>query len=74
MLVAVEHLVKTYRSVRALDGLSLSIERGTVFGLLGPNGAGKTTLIRVLTALAWTAGLLAVFAPLAVRTYRRTSN
>jgi len=44
-------LVKTYGQVRALDGLSLSVERGSVFGLLGPNGAGKTTLIRVLATL-----------------------
>jgi ABC-2 type transport system ATP-binding protein len=36
------------RSVKALDGLSLSIEAGTFFGLLGPNGAGKTTLISFL--------------------------
>jgi ABC-2 type transport system ATP-binding protein len=37
--------------VRALDGLSLTVERGGIYGLLGPNGAGKTTLIRVLTTL-----------------------
>ncbi|HCT77494.1 MAG TPA: daunorubicin/doxorubicin resistance ABC transporter ATP-binding protein DrrA [Micromonosporaceae bacterium] len=44
-------LVKRYGKVRALDGLSLSIERGGIYGLLGPNGAGKTTLIRVLSTL-----------------------
>ena len=37
--------------VRALDGLSLEVEEGTVLGLLGPNGAGKTTTVRVLTTL-----------------------
>lgn len=37
--------------VRALDGLSLSIERGEVRGLLGPNGAGKTTLVRILSTI-----------------------
>jgi ABC-2 type transport system ATP-binding protein len=38
--------------VRALDGLSFDVERGTIFGLLGPNGAGKTTLLRILSTLA----------------------
>ena len=37
--------------VRALDGLNLSVEEGTVRGLLGPNGAGKTTTVKVLTTL-----------------------
>src|SRR3954463_10550790 len=54
MSVAIEavDLEKTYpRDVRALDGLSLSVEAGTIFGLLGPNGAGKSTTVRVLTTL-----------------------
>jgi ABC-2 type transport system ATP-binding protein len=56
-----EGLVKVYRGrgpsrgpkreVRALDGLDLTVEEGTVLGLLGPNGAGKTTTIRVLATL-----------------------
>ena len=37
--------------VVALDGVSLSIERGEIFGLLGPNGAGKTTLLSILEGL-----------------------
>jgi len=45
-------LRKTYGSTVALDGLSLSIPRGTVYGFLGPNGAGKTTTMRLLTGLA----------------------
>ena len=50
-----EGLVKIYRSrkneVRALDGLDLTVDEGTVLGLLGPNGAGKTTTVRILTTL-----------------------
>ena len=51
MAIAVESVHKSYGSIRALDGVSLAIEEGSVFGLLGPNGAGKTTLVRVLTTL-----------------------
>jgi ABC-2 type transport system ATP-binding protein len=39
-------LVKTFGPMRALDGLELTVARGTIFGLLGPNGSGKTTTIR----------------------------
>jgi ABC-2 type transport system ATP-binding protein len=54
--IEVENLVKLYHPksshpVRALDGLSLSVEQGEIFGLLGENGAGKTTLLRILTTL-----------------------
>lgn len=44
-------LTKTYGSVRALDGLDLSIPRGGIYGVLGPNGAGKSTLFRILLGL-----------------------
>ncbi|NCY16383.1 MAG: ATP-binding cassette domain-containing protein [Actinobacteria bacterium] len=48
--IEAEGLVKTFGTdVRALDGVSLTVESGTVLGLLGPNGAGKTTTVRVLT-------------------------
>jgi len=53
--IEAEGLVKVYRSrkseVRALDGVDLEVQEGTVLGLLGPNGAGKTTTVRILTTL-----------------------
>ena len=46
-------LVKTYpKDVRALAGVTFSVEEGTIFGLLGPNGAGKSTTVKILTTLA----------------------
>ncbi|HEY9458444.1 MAG TPA: ATP-binding cassette domain-containing protein [Gaiella sp.] len=53
--IETEGLVKVYRSradeVRALDGVDLEVQEGTVLGLLGPNGAGKTTTVRILATL-----------------------
>ena len=53
--IEAEGLVKVYRSrkseVRALDGVDLEVQEGTVLGLLGPNGAGKTTAVRILATL-----------------------
>jgi ABC-2 type transport system ATP-binding protein len=52
--------VKTFgsrlRPIRAVDDLSFSVERGSIFGLLGPNGAGKTTTLRIMTTLARPSG------------------
>jgi len=70
-----QELVKAYPpDVRALDGLSLSVQTGTIFGLLGPNGAGKSTTVRILTTLtrpdsgsASVAGIDALTDPMAVR-------
>ena len=49
--VMIEGLTKDFGDVRAVDGLTLSIPTGEVFGLLGPNGSGKTTTINCLTGL-----------------------
>ena len=46
-----EGVRKTFGSISALDGLSLSVRPGMIYGLLGPNGSGKTTLIRALAGL-----------------------
>ncbi len=50
-VIETRSLTKTYGSVRALDGLSLEIPKGGVYGVLGPNGAGKSTLFRILLGL-----------------------
>jgi ABC-2 type transport system ATP-binding protein len=50
--IIADGLVKKYGEVTALDGLSLAVAPGTVFGLLGPNGAGKSTTIKILTTLS----------------------
>ena len=49
--ILAEGLVKSYGKTRALAGLNLEVQEGTVLGLLGPNGAGKTTAVRILTTL-----------------------
>ena len=49
--IDVKGVVKRFGAVAALDGASLAVRRGEVYGLLGPNGAGKTTLIRCLVGL-----------------------
>lgn len=49
--VSVRNVSMSYGRVRALDGVSLEVEGGTVFGIIGPDGAGKTTLFRIMTTL-----------------------
>jgi ABC-2 type transport system ATP-binding protein len=50
-VIETHNLAKSFGRCRAVDGLSLSVERGDVFGFLGPNGAGKSTTIRILVGL-----------------------
>ena len=50
-ILTVEHVTKRYAGHTALDDVSLSIPKGSVYGLLGPNGAGKTTLIRIINRI-----------------------
>lgn len=50
-MLSIKNIVKQYAAHRALDNVSLEVERGKIFGLLGPNGAGKTSLIRIITQI-----------------------
>jgi len=49
--IDVNHLSKSYGSIKAVNDLILSVKKGEVFGFLGPNGAGKSTTIKLLTTL-----------------------
>ena len=51
LMIEARDVVKAFGDVKALDGVSIAVPRGTVLGLLGHNGAGKTTLVNVLTTL-----------------------
>jgi ABC-2 type transport system ATP-binding protein len=71
--IEVRSATKSYGAVRALDGITLSIPRGELFGLLGPNGAGKSTLINLLTGLVRRdAGEVRIFGYDVDRDYRIT--
>jgi ABC-2 type transport system ATP-binding protein len=50
-ILEIRDLKKYFATQKAVDGISMSIEQGSIFGLLGPNGAGKTTLIRMITGI-----------------------
>lgn len=50
-MIRTENLTKVYDGIKAVDGVSLSIEKGGVFGFIGPNGAGKTTTIGMMVGL-----------------------
>jgi ABC-2 type transport system ATP-binding protein len=70
--IAIRGVQKHYRTVHALKGIDLEIQRGEFFGLLGPNGAGKSTLINILAGLAhMDAGSVAVLGHDVVKDYRQ---
>ncbi|MEU8377616.1 ABC transporter ATP-binding protein [Streptosporangium sp. NPDC048865] len=50
-VIEIKDLRKSYRRHRALDGVTLTVERGEIFGILGPNGAGKTTVVECASGL-----------------------
>ena len=50
-MIEVKNVTKTFDGFKALDDLSLTVEKGSVYGLVGPNGAGKTTLLKILSGV-----------------------
>ncbi|MBM3517135.1 MAG: ABC transporter ATP-binding protein [Alphaproteobacteria bacterium] len=50
-VLVVENVVKTFGALRAVDGVSLSVREGEVFGVAGPNGSGKSTLFNIITGI-----------------------
>jgi ABC-2 type transport system ATP-binding protein len=69
-MIIVKDLVKTFKTVRAVDGISFNVAQGERFGLLGPNGAGKTTTMRMLTTLLYPDSGFASVAGFDVATHR----
>lgn len=50
-MIQVKNVVKTFDGVRALDGLTMTVPKGSIYGLVGPNGAGKSTILRHITGI-----------------------
>ena len=50
-MIELINLSKSYKSLRAVDGINLAIKQGSRFGFLGPNGAGKTTTIKMMAGV-----------------------
>ena len=74
VIVRTDDLTKRYGDVTAVDGVSIDVQAGEIYGLIGPNGAGKSTMIKILTTLlpptsggAWVAGADVVHDPGRVR-------
>jgi ABC-2 type transport system ATP-binding protein len=66
LAISTQHLTKNFGEIKAVNGLSISVPYGKIFGLLGPNGAGKSTLIKMLTTLLKPDGGIALVAGLNV--------
>jgi len=50
-ILSIQNLSKNYGIIKAVDDLSFTVEKGTVYGILGPNGSGKTTTLSVITGV-----------------------
>jgi ABC-2 type transport system ATP-binding protein len=70
-MIAVEQIRKSFDGTQALDGFSLRVDSGELFGLVGPNGAGKSTLIKILSTLLTPDGGRAQISGLDVTTHSR---
>ena len=50
-MIKVNEAVKCFEGYRALDGLNMNVQKGSVYGLIGPNGAGKTTVLKTIAGV-----------------------
>ncbi|MCK4630518.1 MAG: ATP-binding cassette domain-containing protein, partial [Bacteroidales bacterium] len=50
-ILSIQNLSKNFGKIKAVDGLSFTVKKGTVYGILGPNGSGKTTTLSVITGV-----------------------
>ena len=61
-IIKIKNVSKVYKKVLALEGVSMEIEKGKIYGFIGQNGAGKTTLMRIITGLSFpTSGSIEIF-------------
>ena len=73
--IAIQNLTKTYRGLKAVDRLSLTVREGDFMAFLGPNGAGKTTTIHSITGLCnFDSGSIKIFGHDVIRDYRQTRS
>lgn len=67
-IIEIKNLIKKFRHKKAVNGLSLDIKRGEIYGILGNNGAGKTTLLKIITGLTAPTSGSVVFSKKNIRT------